>query len=380
MSRLEESLTKRLKERELAGNIRSLNTLHGGIDFCSNDYLGLSATGLLSSLVQEAYTTTGSSGSTGSRLLSGNNELFEQLEAKIAAFHGGEAALIFNSGYEANIGLIAAIAGRHTIILYDELCHASIIDGIRLGICPGKYKFNHNNLSDLKEKLAQYGQAYSLIVIAESVYSMDGDFAPLAEMAELCQQYDARLIIDEAHATGIYGKNGAGMVCALGLGGKVFARVHTFGKALGCHGAVVVGSALLKEYLVNFARTFIYTTALPPHSVWAISCAYDYISSPAFSSQPLHSLIAYFRERVKENNIAGWIDSHSPIQAFVTGGNEQCKSLALRLQQAGLQVKPILSPTVARGMERLRVCLHSFNTRDEVDLLAGMVREQEKYS
>ena len=193
--------------------------------------------------------------------------------------------------------------------------------------------------------------------------------APLSVMADLCETYDAQLIVDEAHATGVTGEKGAGLVCELGLEEQVFARVHTFGKALGCHGAAVAGSDLLKQYLINFARSFIYTTALPGHSIQHVASVYRYLSSPEFSNKPLHELIAYFRERINDSNIRGWKDSISPIQALVVGDNQRSKEIAVRLQNAGLQVNAILHPTVPAGMERLRICLHTFNTKEQVDLL-----------
>jgi len=150
---------------------------------------------------------------------------------------------------------------------------------------------------------------------------------------------------------------------------RVFARVHTFGKALGCHGAAVVGNEVLKQFLINFARPFVFTTALPGHSVYVAQCAYQYLSGPNFSNTTLHELIAYFRLCIKETGSTGWKDSSSPIQALVVGDNERSKSLATKLQQAGLQVNPILHPTVPLGMERLRVCLHMFNTSEDIDLL-----------
>ena len=367
MNHVEQYLADKLQERAIAGNLRNLTTEKAPVDLFSNDYLGLVTTGALAKLMHPLHNDT--TGSTGSRLLSGNSEQAEQLEHTIAAFHKAEAALLFNSGYDANMGLIASITGRHTIILSDELCHASIIDGIRLSQCSRKYRFAHNNLEDLEEKLSKYMAGWPMLVIIESVYSMDGDAAPLAEIVQLCEQYNAQLVVDEAHATGVTGLHGEGLVCSLGLQQRVFARVHTFGKALGCHGAAVVGGTLLKQYLINFARPFIYTTALPGHSVHAAHCAYQYLASPSFNNQPLHDLIAYFRTCIQASGMQGWKDSTSPIQALVVGDNEKSKTLAVKLQQAGLQIKPILHPTVPLGMERLRICLHTFNTKDQVDLL-----------
>ena len=368
MNRLEQQLAAKLEERKLAGNLRRLTTHKAPVDLFSNDYLGLVTTGALAKAMHP-YSIDAGTGSTGSRLLSGNSTAAEELESTIASFHKAEAALLFNSGYDANVGLIASITGRNATILSDELCHASLIDGIRLSQCARRYKFRHNDIQDLEEKLKKYKADGPMLVVIETIYSMDGDMAPLMEIAALCEAYDAQLVVDEAHATGIIGKHGEGLVCTLGLQDKVFARVHTFGKALGCHGAAVVGSKLLKEYLINFARTFIYTTALPGHSVLAATKAYGYLSASGFTNKPLHELIAYFRNRINETGSTGWKDSSSPIQALVVGDNTRCKQIAANLQQAGLEIRPILHPTVPLGMERLRVCLHSFNTREQVDVL-----------
>lgn len=354
-------INQKLQERTEAGNLRTLKTQRAQVDFFSNDYLGWATNNVLRS-------ASAGTGSTGSRLLSGNSAEMEALESTIAKFHHAEAALLFNSGYDANTGLLSALANRHTTVLYDELCHASIIDGVRLSLAPRQYKFRHNDTNDLARKLEQFATAGPVIVVAESVYSMDGDTAPLKEIASLAHQYHAAFIVDEAHATGVFGENGAGLVSAENLEQYVFARVHTFGKALGCHGAAVAGSNRLKQFLVNFARPFIYTTALPAHSIDTISNAYDHLLNSGHTNQQLHELIAYFRQQVV-NWGGGWKDSASPIQALILGSNSKALAAAAALQQAGLQVNAILHPTVAKGEERLRVCLHSFNTREQVDLL-----------
>lgn len=373
MDPVEQYLNSKLQERQQAGNLRRLTLQHAPVDLYSNDYLGLATNGRLLQSLPESASYKQVTGSTGSRLLSGNTEAAEQLENTIATFHKAEAALLFNSGYDANIGLISSISNRHTTILYDELCHASIIDGIRLRQV-NHYKFRHNDLEDLKEKLQKTVTGTPIIVVVESIYSMDGDMAPLTEIAALTSQYNASLIVDEAHATGVFGKNGEGLVCSIGLQDKVFARVHTFGKALGCHGAAVVGSNLLKQYLINFARSFIYTTALPLHTIYTISNAYEYLAAPTFSNQTLHDLIAYFRKHIKMSGNAGWMKSNSSIQALVIGDNIRTKNTALSLQNAGLQINPILHPTVPLGAERLRICLHSFNTAEQIDLLFEILK------
>lgn len=369
MNHVDQYLASKLKEREQAGNLRQLTIHKAQVDFYSNDYLGLATTGVLASLMHPLSVGGHAVGSTGSRLLSGNSEHAEELERIIATFHKADAALLFNSGYDANIGLFASIADRHATILYDEYCHASIIDGIRLSLSSRKYKFRHNDLNVLEDKLKRRSDAGPVIVAVESVYSMDGDMAPLKDLTELCARYEAQLIVDEAHATGVVGAHGEGVVSSLGLQDEVFARVYTFGKALGCHGAAVIGGDLLKRYLINFARSFIYTTALPDHSIRAIQCAYEYLSDHSFTNQPLHDLITYFRSKINATGNANWKDSQSPIQALVTGDNQKTKQLATAMQQAGLQINPILHPTVPSGAERLRVCLHSFNTTEQVDLL-----------
>jgi 8-amino-7-oxononanoate synthase len=366
MDPVEQYIERKLQERIAAGNLRTLKTERAEIDLFSNDYLGIATNNIL----QVGNSKTGS---TGSRLLSGNAKGTEELEKIIAQHHGSEAALIFNSGYDANTGLLSSIADRHTTILYDELCHASIIDGVKLSLAPRQYKFAHNDVGELEKKLDQHKDTATIVVV-ESVYSMDGDIAPLIEISELTGRYGASLVVDEAHATGVFGEKGEGVVGDLGLQDKVFARMHTFGKALGCHGAAIVGSEKLKQFLVNFARPFIYTTALPPQNIEAVRKAYEYLDSDSFSSAELHGLIHYFRDKIQEGK-GEWKDSTSPIQVLILGSNEKAKEVAGALQSRGLQVNAILHPTVPAGSERLRVCLHSFNTRVQIDLLFNTINE-----
>ncbi|MBS1584777.1 MAG: 8-amino-7-oxononanoate synthase [Bacteroidetes bacterium] len=371
MRPIEQYLNKKLTEREQAGNLRQLRTQRAAVDFFSNDYLGIATNDLLQPFMDGMNMGTGS---TGSRLLSGNTKEAEDLEDRIAKFHRAEAALLFNSGYDANLGLITAVSSRHTTILYDELCHASLIDGIRLSHA-SSYKFLHNDLDDLEEKLERNRDKGPILIVTESVFSMDGDMALLEQMAETAERYDAAMIVDEAHATGVFGERGEGLVCKLGLADKVFARVHTYGKAMGCHGAAVLGSRQLKAFLVNFSRPFIFTTALPPHTISSINAAYEYLSKQDFSNAGLHELIGYFRSKILGSGIDGWKDSNSSIQALVVGGNENTKTIATALQNAGLQINEILHPTVPEGEERLRICLHAFNTREEIDKVFTIIEE-----
>lgn len=372
MSPLELQLQKKLADRKEAGNLRTLKTPTARADFFSNDYLGLATNGVMAEALAARYNKTLATGSTGSRLLSGNSVAAEELEDTIAQFHHSEAALLFNSGYDANMGLLSSLADRHTTYIYDELCHASIIDGIRLAQTDKRYKYAHNDMSSLVEKLDKVKDG-TAIVVTESIFSMDGDMAPLREIAAICKKRNASLIVDEAHATGVFGPHGAGLVAEMGLEQDVFARVHTYGKALGCHGAAVVGSSALKQYLINFARSFIYTTALPEHSIKAIACAYQYLLDDTRAQASLHELIAYCRKCAQEKQVKGLIDSKSAIQALLVGENERTKNVATRLQQAGFQINAILSPTVHIGSERLRICLHTYNTRKQIDELTDIL-------
>jgi 8-amino-7-oxononanoate synthase len=194
---------------------------------------------------------------------------------------------------------------------------------------------------------------------------MDGDSAPLQGMAGLCEKYDTKLIVDEAHATGAMGTRGEGLVNDLGLEDICFARIHTFGKALGCHGAIILGSDVLRNYLVNFARSFIYTTALTYHSLASIQCAYELLPKANKDRTELYNRIHQCRDALGINRQC----YTSPIQSVIIPGNENAITVALKLQQEGFDVRPILSPTVPRGKERLRICLHAFNTQEEVDSL-----------
>ncbi|MDX2302093.1 MAG: 8-amino-7-oxononanoate synthase [Microscillaceae bacterium] len=369
-------LRDRLEERRLENRLRTLEKNSHLIDFASNDYLGFAQSPRLREKIQKklAQTSQSSAGATGSRLISGNSAQFEALEAKIARFHQAEAGLIFNSGYQANLGLLASIAQKGDTIISDELIHASMIDGIRLSYA-NRLRFRHNDLQDLEDKLKQ--AKGNTFIAVESVYSMDGDLALLTQIVRLGQKYGAHVIVDEAHATGVFGKQGSGLVCALGLEDQVFARMHTFGKALGCHGAIVLGSEALKQYLINFARAFIYTTALPPHALVAIECAYELLADNKSTQIQLWSLIDYFGEKIRS---VGYevLESDSAIQGVIVPDNAQVKYLSAYLAKKGFYSKAILSPTVSKGKERLRICLHAFNTHTEIDDLIACISHHQK--
>ncbi|MBL7661320.1 8-amino-7-oxononanoate synthase [bacterium] len=361
LNSLPELLAQLLAEREASGGLRTLNPCQRNlIDFASNDYLGLARE------KESERSDRHASGSTGSRLISGTTVAHLELESYLADFYQAEAALIFNSGYNANLGVFSAIARREVTIFYDQLVHASIRDGLRLGM--GKnYCFKHNDTIDLAEKLSRCEGPSAIVV--ESIYSMDGDQAPLFELVELAEKYQAQLIVDEAHSSGIYGQMGQGLVTELELTAKVWARVHTFGKALGTHGAVVVGSQMLKDFLVNYSRAFIYTTALPVGTLQTIRQAHLYIARAVNLRTDLTQKIAFFKELRSAKLQSMMTKSASPIQAVILPGNTAVKKCAGFLQERGFFVYPILSPTVSEGSERLRISLHTYNTNQEISAL-----------
>ena len=353
-------LNAQLQKRKTQGTLRTLPSAKGLVDLTSNDYFGFAHARELPH--KEACQI----GSTGSRLLTGNHPFFEKLESKIAHFHKAESCLIYNTGYTANLGLIAALSTPETTFVYDLEIHASMIDGMHLGKSKS-VPFRHNNLHSLEKKLQEASPP--VFVLVESIYSISGDFAPLIEIAALCKRYEAALIVDEAHATGFCGPRGIGYVAELALESQVFARIHTFSKALGSHGACVLGSLTLKEYLLNFSRPWIYTTALPISSLTFIDIGYEKLEKEAHLHQKrLKLLISYFQKKL------GVQGSQTPIQPIYISGIEKVRQLSLKLQQHGLDVRSIVSPTTKRGKECLRVVLHSFNQEEEIDQLEKVLR------
>lgn len=360
-----------LDKRKEASMYRFLQVNEGMVDFCSNDYLSFARSEKIKRCVpQLGEEIKYLSGSTGSRSISGNTVYAEELEQLIARFHNAEAALLFNSGYDANIGLFSSVAKKDDTLVCDELIHASMIDGCRLSYA-NRLRFAHNDMADLEKKLQKVPVTggRNIFVAIESVYSMDGDIAPLSEIVSLCKQYNASLIVDEAHATGVFGKQGRGLVNHFGLEHDVFARVHTFGKAIGCHGAVIVGSNVLRNYLINFARSFIFTTALPLHSLFTVRAAYDQLLAADFDNAYLHLLIDHFKKGLIIPEDTWLINSTSPIQSLVIPGSGRARNVAKKLQASGFDVRAIVSPSVAIGKERLRISLHMHNTLQQVDEL-----------
>lgn len=374
MKNFPKSLSQKLQQREQSNALRKLPIFNNLIDFASNDYLGFARS-------EEIFNETHHyllendikiNGATGSRLISGNHNLYQIAEEFIANFHQSETALIFNSGYDANVGFFSSVPQRNDIILYDELCHASIRDGIQMSNAKA-YKFQHNDFEDLEKRLnvchteRSRGAFFEIYVITESVFSMDGDSPNLEELSNLCEKYNCHLVVDEAHALGVFGDIGQGLVQSQGLQDKVFATIMTFGKGLGCHGAAILGSQELKNYLVNFARSFIYTTGLSPHSVATILVAYQHLESEKEAIQNLKKNIQFFNQEKLQMGLKPlFVYSKSAIQCAIIPGNEKVKSIANQLQENGFDVKAILSPTVPEGQERLRFCLHSYNSEKEI--------------
>ncbi len=350
-------LKEKLNERAAQGNLRKLFINNELIDFCSNDYLGLAN--------HPSYNITEQQhGATGSRLITGNSKEAEEAEQRIATFHNAESALIFNTGYMANVGLCSAIGDKSTSFFCDAFIHASTIDGVRMSTA-SKVKFAHNDVKDLQKKLSA-STLEKKIVLVESVYSMNGDIAPLKEIVEVAEANDAIVIVDEAHATGIFGDKGLGLVQALGLEKRIWCRVHTYSKSMGLHGAAVVGSKILIDYLTNFARSFIYATALPPVAYRQITAGYELFAQED-NLLALKEIIKVYCELF--NNLRQAQLTTTPIQIIKVTGNENAKACSAYLIDNGIYAKAILSPTVPSGEECIRICLHSFNTSAQITLL-----------
>jgi 8-amino-7-oxononanoate synthase len=357
---LDQRLHKKLEDRIEKGTLRSLSSFDGMIDFFSNDYLGLSK--------EDFSCEISSYGATGSRLISGTTPRMLEIEFEIAQIFAVQSSLMFNSGYDANLGLFSSIPQRGDTILYDEFIHASVRDGIRLSHAK-TISFRHNDIEDLSAKIERSDG--SIYVAVESLYSMDGDFAPIKKLAVLCKSRNAYLIVDEAHACGVFGENGKGLVFELGLTHLVFARLVTFGKAYGSHGACVLGSSDLIQYLYNFARSFIYTTALP-ESVFERNLKLASSGVASNRRMKLNSNLVYFRSNFYHSGLIS--NEMSPIQIIEFGSIEATKMVAEKIQALNIAVKPIYSPTVTEGKERLRICIHSFNTKQELDALIRALR------
>ncbi|KAI2780411.1 PLP-dependent transferase [Daldinia loculata] len=411
--RLDDTLGEVLARRKTHDRLRKLsNTPANFVDFSSNGYLSLSTNPeiqklLLSRLQAEVAAPDDSNGSRdsrrsllgsgGSRLLDGNSPFAESLEAKIASFHGAEAALLFTSAYDANTGLLGSVPQPGDVILYDELIHASVHDGMRMSRATRRIPFAHTASGSknygldhvlrelMKDERVTNCQA-NVFICVEGLYSMDGDTILLKEIVETVDRYlpsgNGYIIVDEAHSVGVFGKDGRGLVCQLGLENRIWARVLGFGKAMGCAGGVVLCSPITRSYLINYARSLIYTTSMTFTSLASIDVVYDFLISG--QSEPLRrhleTLIYYTRHqlhtlytRLKPNRHTLYVEQttlKSPIIPILTASP---RSLATHCQRFGFMVRPIVSPTVPIGSERVRVCLHYSNTKEQVDELCGVI-------
>ncbi len=339
-----------------------------GIDFTSNDYLGYGPQCL------PAVTRDLPRSGTSSRLLRGHHPVWDEVEAMLAAWHGAESALVLTSGYAANEGLIATVAEPGDWVAVDELSHACIFDGIRVAR-PRKFLFRHNDLNHLEDGLraeaAKRPEGRELFVVTESLFSMDGDTAPLRETAELCERYGAHLIVDEAHTTGCFGPRGSGCVDAAGLRERVLATVHTGGKALGLPGAYVCGSKLLTEFLTNTCRHLIFTTALPAAvgAWWREQI--PRVQADDAARRLLHENAAGFRAALAGRGLTpGGRDYVVPV---IVGPDESSVRAARELQSRGYDVRAIRPPTVPAGTCRLRVSVHADHDAAVLSQLADAI-------
>jgi 8-amino-7-oxononanoate synthase len=356
-------------ERDLAGlrardQLRSLAQITG-VNLCSNDYLGLADDARLKEAVLQAVASSVRVGGTGSRLLSGHDPVWDELEEEFAEFAGTEAALYFANGYAANLGLLSSVLGKGDVVFSDALNHASLIDGIRLSGAR-KEIYPHRDLNALEGALRLHeSEPCRKLIVTESVFSMDGDIADVQALQKLAERYGASLVVDEAHATAVHGPDGSGIVAEERLTHEAFATVHTCGKALASAGAFVCGSLALREFLINHARTLIFTTAMPPYMAWQIRAALRLARGMETEREVLQANSA---ELIASLRGVGWDVSRSASQIVpvIIGSNEEALSAATFLQEQGFAVRAIRPPTVPAGTAWLRLSLTARVSREQV--------------
>ncbi|QSP94562.1 8-amino-7-oxononanoate synthase [Marinobacter salinisoli] len=339
------------------------------LSFCSNDYLGLASHPTNIEALQSALPTTGLGGAA-SHLICGHHDAHHDLELRLAEFTGRSAALLFSTGYMANMGVISALAGRGDTIFSDRLNHASIIDGCILSRARVR-RYGHGDVEALERMLAE--TAGHKVVVTDGVFSMDGDVAPLRELARLCREHDAVLVVDDAHGLGVLGRHGQGSVAELGLSEQdVPILIGTLGKAVGTSGAFAAGPAMLMEYLVQKARTYIYTTSMPPAIAAATCASLDLVEQGEARRSHLRELVAEFRVRAAALGYP-LMPSHTPIQPIIVGENWKALALSKALEERGLLVTAIRPPTVPEGEARLRVTFSAGHSKEDLErLLAGL--------
>ncbi len=346
-----------------------------GVDFTSNDYLSLNANGTLRALLGEILADwTGPIGSTGSRLLRGQSDAFDRAEAAFAKFTGQSSALLFHSGHAANLGVLPALLGPHDHVFCDRLAHATLLDGIRLaGV--RRYYFAHNDLNDLQEKLRKYppsgrGRAW---IVSETVFSMDGDRPDLVALTELAERAGALLLLDEAHAIGVYGPAGAGLVRAADLTARVAVTVYPMGKAPGLMGAFVCGPAPLRQFLINRARSFIFSTAQPPLFAVLLERVLKILATAEMETirTRLFALATRLREELKSRGIMTSGDSQ--IVPVIAGTEERALEWARSCRKHGLDARAIRPPSVPPDSSRLRITMQAARTDEELGRLVRAI-------
>ena len=363
----------------LAAELAALRSAHQlrdlglpkGIQLGSNDYLGLSTHPRLKEAIVRAVQEDERVASTGSRLLSGNHTRWEELEEEFADFAGAEAALYFSTGYAANIGLLSSVLKPEDTVFSDASNHASLIDGIRLSQAR-KVIFPHLDLTFLEDALRGVTGASRKIIVVESIFSMDGDRAPLRELTGLCERFGAFLIVDEAHAVGVEGPQGRGLAEQSDC---VLATVHTCGKALASMGAFVAGPRILRDYLINCARTFIFSTALPPYCAAHVREAVALVRAADLERKYLHALSSYFKQRMAAEGFdTGRSDSQ--IIPLILGSTKKAICVAAALAKAGFALRPIRPPTVPVGTSRLRLSLNAGLSKSDADAFVRALAAQ----
>lgn len=377
MQSLLADLENELAQRRAKGLYRSLvpivarrgpRVVIGGrelVNLCSNDYLGLAQDPRLVEAAQRAAETWGV-GSSASRLVSGNFHLHEELERRLSRFKGTEAALIYNTGYQANLGIIATLVGEPDLILSDALNHASIVDACRLSRAK-VLVYRHKDLEHLEELLKTHPGFRRKLIVTDSVFSMDGDIAPLPELLELARRYEAAVFIDEAHATGVLGKRGKGACEHFGLEPDGCLIMGTLSKALGTFGAYLASPAVVRTYLVNASRPLLYTTALPPPVVAAAMAALEIAEAETWRREVLWSRTAWFREKLRQAGFDVPGDDNTPIVPLIVGEPQAAVDLARELYQRGIFVQAMRPPTVPPGTSRLRFSLTAAHSPEELE-------------
>jgi 8-amino-7-oxononanoate synthase len=368
--RIADRLSRELAELDRDSQLRSLETPHA-LDFSSNDYLGLACDSRIKQAVAAALASPEMAAATGSRLLSGNSERWMALESDFAKFAGTEAALYFTSGYLANVGLLASLLEPGDTVFSDSANHASLIDGMRLSKAR-RVVFPHLDLEFLEKALRAVPPEGGKFIVVESVFSMEGDFAPLAELTRLAERYDAELIVDEAHAVGVFGPRGRGLVAAAGLSANALATIFTCGKALAASGAFVCGSETLRNYLINRARNFIFSTALPPYFAAQVRAGFELASRADAERARVIGLANFLRAELRRQGLEVPAGT-SPIVPVILGENERAMRVAQRLRAAGFGVRAIRPPTVPEGTARLRLSVTARHTESVLSELAAEI-------